>query len=157
LTAVTGAPAAVSVPAGTTATPVAIAPGPPQSPQPTLSNLRMAMKNQAFAYAKYMRYADQARRDGNTAVAQLFTNTADVELNEHFAALATLAGLVAADTTTNLTDAIAGAQHEADVVYPDYAGQANQAGNPQAAELFREIADAEKAHQQAFEKALTVS
>ena len=113
------------------------------------------MQGEAFAYAKYMRYADQARRDGNTAVAQLFTNTANVELNEHFASLATLAGLVAADTNANLNDAITGEQHEADVMYPDYAQQADQAGNPQAANLFREIAGDEKTHQQAFEKART--
>jgi rubrerythrin len=66
------------------------------------------MRGEVFAYAKYMRYADQARRDGNTAVAQLFTNTANVGLNEHFASLATLAGLVSADTNTNLNDAITG-------------------------------------------------
>ena len=42
-------------------------------------------------------------------------------------------------------------------MYPDYARQAEQAGNPQAANLFREIARDEKAHQQAFQNALTVS
>ncbi len=111
----------------------------------------------AFAYAKYMRYADQARRDGNSAVAQLFASTAAIELNEHFASLANLAGLVAASTNANLTDAINGEQHEADVMYPDYARQADAAGNPQAAGLFREIAGDEKTHQKAFQTALTTS
>ena len=115
------------------------------------------MQGEAFAYAKYMRFADQARSSGNTAVAHLFTNTADVELNEHFAELAGLAGLAAADTNVNLKDAIAGEQHEEDVMYPDYARQADQAGNPQAASLFREIAGDEKTHAQAFEKSLTAS
>ncbi len=59
-------------------------------------------------------------------MAQLFTNTANIELNEHFAMLATLAGLVATDTNANLHDAINGEQHEADVMYPDYARQADQ-------------------------------
>ena len=145
------------MPVGATVAPVAIAAGPARSSGATLANLRTAMQGEAFAYAKYMRYADQARRDGNPAVAQLFTKTADVELNEHFATLATLAGLVATDTNANLKDAITGEQHEADVMYPDYARQADQAGNPQAANLFREIAGDEKTHQQAFEKALTVS
>ena len=131
--------------------------GPPKSQGATLENLRTAKQGEAFAYAKYMRYADQARRDGNTAVAQLFTNTANVELNEHFAALANLAGLVSPDTNANLTDAINGEQHEADVMYPDYARQADQAGNTQAANLFREIAGDEKSHQQDFQKALTAS
>jgi rubrerythrin len=42
-------------------------------------------------------------------------------------------------------------------MYPDYAKQADQAGNPQAANLFREIAGDEKTHQRAFEKALNAS
>jgi rubrerythrin len=157
LNVVTNPGGGASVPVGTNPAPVAITAGLPRSSGTTLANLRTAMQGEAFAYAKYMRYADQARRDGNTAVAQLFTNTANVELNEHFAMLATLAGLVSPDTNTNLTDAINGEQHEADVMYPDYARQAEQAGNPQAANLFREIASDEKAHQKAFQNALTVS
>jgi rubrerythrin len=145
------------VPTGTTPAPVVIIAGRPRSAGTTLANLRTAMQGEAFAYTKYMRYADQARRDGNPAVAQLFTNTANVELNEHFATLATLVGLVATDTNANLQDAINGEQHEADVMYPDYARQADQVGNPQAANLFREIAGDEKTHQQIFQAALTAS
>ncbi len=157
LTAVTGPAGAVTVPAGAHLAVVAITAGQAQSSGTTLANLRTAMQSEAFAYAKYTRYADQARRDGNPAVAQLFTDTADIELNSHFAGLASWAGLVATDTNANLKDAITGEQHEADTMYPDYARQAEQAGNPQAASLFREIAGDEKTHAQAFEKALTVS
>lgn len=157
LTTVTNPGAAGAVPAGATTAPVAITAGPPRSSGTTLANLRTAMQGEAFAYAKYMRYADQARRDGNAPVAQLLTDTANVELNEHFAELATLAGLVSPDTNANLTDAITGEQHEAEVMYPDYAGQADQAGNPQAASLFREIGSDEQAHQQAFETARTTA
>ena len=157
LTAVTGPAGAGTVPAGAHPAVVSITAGQAQSSGTTLANLRTAMQGEAFAYAKYMRYADQARRDGNPAVAQLFTNTADIELNSHFAGLASWVGLVATDTNTNLTDAINGEQHEADIMYPDYARQAEQAGNAQAASLFREIAGDEKAHQQAFQGALTAS
>ena len=157
LNAVANPGSGAPVPAGATPTPVAITAGPPRSSGTTLANLRTAMQGEAFAYAKYMRYADQAQREGNPAVAQLFTNTANVELNEHFAMLATLAGLVATDTNANLQDAINGEQHEADVMYPDYARQADQAGNPQAANLFREIAGDENAHQRTFQKALAAS
>lgn len=157
LTTITSPSPAGAVAAGAAAAPLAITAGPPRSSGTTLANLHTAMQGEAFAYAKYMRYADQARRSGNLAVAQLFTNSANVELNEHFAALATLAGLVSPDTNANLTDAINGEQHEADVMYPDYSRQADQAGNPQAANLFREIAGDEMAHQQAFEKARTTT
>ena len=157
LTAVTGPAGAATVPAGAHLAAVAITAGQAQSSGTTLANLRTAMQGEAFGYAKYLRYADQARRDGNPAVAQLFSNTANIELNSHFAGLASWAGLVATDTNANLTDAINGEQHEADIMYPDYARQAEQAGNAQAASLFREIAGDEKAHQQAFQHALTAS
>ncbi|MFZ1176075.1 MAG: ferritin family protein [Mycobacterium sp.] len=157
LNAVNNPGSGASVPAGATPAAAAITAGPPRSSGATLANLRTAMQGEAFAYAKYIRYADQARRAGNPAVAQLFTNTANVELNEHFAMLATLAGLVATDTDANLQDAISGEQREADVMYPDYARQADQVGNPQAANLFREIAGDEKTHQQTFQKALAAS
>ncbi len=157
LDAVNNPGSGASVPGGATPAAAAITAGSPRSSGATLANLRTAMQGEAFAYAKYMRYADQARRDGNPAVAQLFTNTANVELNEHFAMLATLAGLVATDTDANLQDAISGEQREADVMYPDYARQADQVGNPQAANLFREIAGDEKTHQQTFQKALAAS
>lgn len=156
LNAVSNNPGGGTVPVGTSPPPPApITAGPPRSHGATLANLRTAMQGEAFAYGKYMRYADQARRDGNADVAQLFTNTANTELNEHFATLATLAGLVATDTNANLQDAINGEQQETDVMYPDYGHQADQAGNSKAAELFREIASDEKTHQQAFQKALT--
>jgi len=154
LTAVTSPAGAATVPAGAHVGVVAITAGRAQSSGTTLANLRTAMQGEAFAYAKYVRYADQARREGNPAVAQLFTNTADIELNSHFAALASWTGLVAIDTNTNLTDAINGEQHEADIMYPDYARQAEQAGNAEAASMFREIAADEKTHQQAFQNAL---
>ena len=157
LTAVTSPSAAAAIPVGSPPAARTITAGPARSSGTTLANLRTAMQGEAFAHAKYLRYADEARRSGNTAVAQLFTNNANVELDEHFAALATLAGLVSPDTNANLSDAINGEQHEADVMYPDYARQADQAGNPQAASLFREIASDEKAHQQAFEKARTTA
>ncbi|MBF6277680.1 rubrerythrin [Nocardia nova] len=112
------------------------------------------MQGEAFAFAKYSRYARQAREAGNPQIAQLFSRTAQVELDEHFAEEATPAGLVASDVAANLTDAIAGEKHEAESMYPDYAAQADKAGNPQAADLFREIAADEKAHEQAFQQAL---
>lgn len=155
LNAVNNRGSGAPIPTGAPPTPVAITAGPPRSGGTTLANLRTAMQGEAFAYAKYMRYADQARRNNNPAVAQLFTNTANTELTDHFATLATLAGLVATDTNANLRDAINGEQHEADVMYPDYAHQADQAGNSNAANLFREVAADEKTHQQTFQKAMS--
>ena len=60
LTAVTSPGGGVSVPVGTTAAPVPIAAGPARSSGTTLANLRTALQGEAFVYAKYVRYADQA-------------------------------------------------------------------------------------------------
>ncbi|WP_219823372.1 ferritin family protein [Nocardia nova] len=147
-------PAGAVVPAGPDVTATSITPGPAKSSGATLANLRTAMQGEAFAFAKYTRYARQARQAGNPQIAQLFSRTARVELDEHFAEEATLAGLVASDAAANLTDAIAGEKQEAESMYPDYANQADKAGNARAADLFREIAADEKAHEQAFRQAL---
>lgn len=154
LATLTGPAAGAVVPAGPDVTTTSITPGPAKSSGATLANLRTAMQGEAFAFAKYSRYARQAREAGNPQIAQLFSRTAQVELDEHFAEEATPAGLVASDVAANLTDAIAGEKHEAESMYPDYAAQADKAGNPQAADLFREIAADEKAHEQAFQQAL---
>lgn len=156
LAVVTAGSPAVAIPAGPAVVPVTITPGPAHVSAATATDLRTAMTGEAFAHAKYLRYAEVAQRTGNPALSQLFSRAADVELREHFAAQANLAGLVSPDTGANLTDAINGEQREADSMYPDYARQADQAGNPQAARLFREIGSDEKTHQQAFTAAATM-
>src|SRR5665647_2995111 len=96
----------VKVPKPQTVDPVVITASTPACPgTPTQVNLLEAMHGEAFAYAKYTAYALQAARTHQTALAKLFSGTAQVELQEHFAGEAVLAGLV--DTnTTNLLDSI---------------------------------------------------
>lgn len=55
------------------------------------------MHGEAFAYVKYLLYAQQARQDGNKELADLFENTAKTERFEHFAEEAKVAGLVGMD------------------------------------------------------------
>ena len=145
--------AGTAIPPGPSGTTVAIPAGPARSSGATLDNLRSGMRGESFAVAKYTLYAQQARQSGNPALAQLFAKTAQVEQGEHFAEEARLAGLVG-DTAANLTDAINGEKFESTTMYPDYARQAGQVGDHQAAQLFTEIANDEKGHQQAFEAAL---
>lgn len=142
-----------AIPPGPSGTTVTIPAGPARSSGPTLNNLRSAMQGESFAAAKYTLYAQQARQSNNPALAELFAKTAQVEQDEHFAEEAGLAGLVG-DTAANLTDAINGEKFESTTMYPGYARQATQVGDHQAAQLFTEIANDEKGHQQAFEAAL---
>ena len=53
--------------------------------QKTMYDLSTAMHGEAFAYVKYLLYAEHARKNGNNELADLFERTANTERFEHFA------------------------------------------------------------------------
>ena len=117
-------------------------------------DLETAMKGEAFAYAKYMMFAEQARAHGHADIAALFENTAKTERLEHFREHAQLAGIISSSDADNLRDAIAGETYETTKMYPEMAARATQAGDKQAAARFREIGNDESKHRDAFAEAL---
>lgn len=117
-------------------------------------DLETAMKGEAFAYAKYMLFAEQARAHGRAALATLFEDTAKTERLEHFREHAELAGIISSSDTDNLRDAIAGETYETSKMYPEMAARARQAGDGQAAARFNEIGKDESKHRDAFAAAL---
>lgn len=119
----------------------------------TMENLSTAMHGEAFAYAKYLLYADHARKGGNTALADLFEETAKVERMEHLAEEAELAGIVGTDAQ-NLKDSIKGESYEVDTMYRDFAEQARRVGDKAAADRFEEIRKDEMKHRDAFKAEL---
>ncbi len=143
----------VTVPAPQVVDPVTIIRSTPAYSGQTLTNLLDAMHGEAFANAKYNLYADHAAKTGHPAIAKLFRGTAQVELREHFAGEAVLAGLVGSNRT-NLKTAITGETYETKTMYPDFAYQAAKAGDRQAARLFWEIGREEGSHAHAFTAAL---
>ena len=86
-----------------------------------------------------------AYQTGERRLAGLWQRIADVELLEHFAEAATLAGLVG-ETPANLRDAITGEIDEATNLYITDARQASAAGDHAAARLFAELARDEAQH-----------
>ncbi len=122
------------------------------SPQ-TAKNLTTAMKGEAFAYAKYLLYAERARQGGNAELADLFEKTAKVERMEHFKEEADLAGLIG-DDQANLKAAIKGESYEVATMYREFAEQAAAAGDKEAAKLFEEIRKDEAGHRDEFKAAL---
>jgi rubrerythrin len=122
--------------------------------QKTLYDLSTAMHGEAFAYAKYLLYAEHTRKNGNKELADLFEKTANTELFEHFAEEAELAGLVGSDAD-NLKDAIQGESYEIDSMYLEFAEKARVAGDTAAAARFEEIHHDEIGHRDAFKVALT--
>ncbi|WP_256725787.1 ferritin family protein [Streptomyces sp. IMTB 2501] len=119
----------------------------------TKTNLDTAMHGEALAYAKYMLFAAQAKKAGNPSLARLWEGTAAVELHEHFAGEAVLAGLVRT-TKENLNKAITGERAEATTIYPGFAKQAKAASDTAAAAYFRNTAADEAKHAAAFQQAL---
>jgi len=121
--------------------------------QKTQDHLSTAMHGEAFAHAKYLLYAHQARQHGDIELANLFRRTADTERFEHFAAEARLAGLVETDAE-NLRDAINGETYDVDTMYRVFAEQAAAAGDKVVADRFEEIRRDERKHRDAFKTAL---
>lgn len=119
----------------------------------TVKNLSTAMHGEAYAHAKYLLYAEAARKSGHGELATLFANTARTEKAEHFAEEAAMAGIVGSNAE-NLRDAIAGESYESTTMYPTFAEEAAKVGDTQAATLFREIAADETHHRDAFRAAL---
>ncbi len=119
----------------------------------TMENLSTAMHGEAFAYAKYLLYADHARKGGNTALANLFEETAKVERMEHLAEEAELAGIVGTDAQ-NLKDSIKGESYEVETMYKNFADQARKVGDLAAAQRFEEIRKDEMKHRDSFKAEL---
>lgn len=124
-----------------------------QLQQKTMENLQTAMKGEAFAYAKYTLFAEQARKNGHPEIADLFENAAKTERFEHFTEEAELAGLVGTDEE-NLRNAIQGESYEVNTMYKNFAEEATSAGDHEAADRFEEIRQDEMKHRDAFQAAL---
>ena len=123
----------------------------------TRQDLLTAVHGEAFAHALYLTYAQAAQAQGLANLAKLFQRTATVELREHFAAEANLAGLVGTDRS-NLISAVAGETNEANVLYPNAARQAYAVGErPYVGNLFMRTANQETRHVTHFTAALVGS
>lgn len=121
----------------------------------TKTDLSTAMHGEAFAYAKYMLYAKQARTQGDDKLAKLFEQTANTELHNHFATHAYEYGLVGTNRQ-NLQDAIAGENYETTTMYPQMANRARALGNVKVSAIFTAIAQDERAHRDRFQSALNL-
>ncbi len=104
----------------------------------TLKNLYTAMRGEAFAYGRYLLFAEQAQRNGRPELAEVFEHAAYVERCEHFAQEAELAQMVGSDQV-NLQKAITAESYDADAMYADFARQAAEVGDKAAAARFADI------------------
>ncbi|MCR6491536.1 ferritin family protein [Cellulomonas sp. P24] len=128
---------------------ITVTPQLPRCGGQTLTNLATAMHGESLAQVKYDLFAQVARDSGQTALADLFAGTGQVEFREHFSDEANLAGLMG-DTATNLTNAAVSEDLEATVTYPGFAQEATASGDTDEAVLFEGLASAEALQRDAF-------
>jgi rubrerythrin len=119
----------------------------------TREMLVTAMHGEAFAYARYMLFANAARAGGDERLAALFEGMGNVELHEHFAELAELTQLVGSDAD-NVVAALQDENTEIEITYPSFAHRARSAGDEVVAARFEEIAEDERVHARALESEL---
>jgi rubrerythrin len=119
----------------------------------THQNVLTALHAEAFAHARYLLFAAAARQRGDERLASMLEGIAIVELQEHFAELAELSGLVGADAD-NIRAAIQDENLEVEARYPQFAEQARSAGQTAVAERFEEMANDEREHERTLEQAL---
>jgi len=127
----------------------------------TEKNLLAAFAGESQARNRYSYFASQAKKDGFEQIAAIFSETADQE-KEHakreFKFLkgdeveitAAFPAGVIGNTLENLKAAAAGEHYENTEMYPGFAKTADKEGFPEIAEVFRNIAVAEKRHEDRY-------
>lgn len=125
-------------------------------------NLMNAFIGESTARNRYTYYASVAKNEGYKQIEAIFSETADQE-KEHakrmyrfmggpgeITGTMTLPAGPEGDTLKNLKEAAAGEHHEYSEMYPDYADIAEAEGFSEIANVMRNIAIAEKAHEERF-------
>jgi rubrerythrin len=115
----------------------------------TRENLLRAMRREAYAFARYLLYATQARRHGRPQLAELFQQVASQEYFGHFAEQALEAGVIGMEAE-NLHLAIEEEAYRAEVMYHDFQAQAAAVGDHAAAEQFRRLREDERRNRDRF-------
>jgi rubrerythrin len=131
----------------------------------TERNLLTAFAGESQARNRYTFFASVAKKEGYEQIGAIFTETAANE-KEHAEVFfkyleggpveitATYpAGKIGA-TAENLEAAAAGEKEEWSILYPDFAGIAEEEGFVDVAESFREISEVEEHHERRYRKVL---
>jgi len=138
----------------------------------TINNLAKAFIGESMARNRYTMYASVARKEGYQQIAEIFTITADNELEHAEWNMRMLNQLiektgekpdihvdtdvphVVKSTAENLKAAIEGEHYEFTKMYPEFADVAEKEGFPEIAVRLRAIAKAEAHHEERYKKLL---
>jgi rubrerythrin len=120
----------------------------------TEQNLLEAFTGESQARNKYSFYASQADKEGFKQIAAIFLETADNEKEHAKRLYKFLLGGSILKTEENLLDAADGEYYEHSQMYPEFEKIAREEGFAEIADVFREIAEVEEAHETRFRKLL---
>ena len=127
----------------------------------TEKNLSTSFAGESQARMRYTYFASAAKKEGYEQIAAIFTETADQE-KEHAKRMfkwleggmveicASFPAGVIGTTLENLKAAAAGENEEWTEAYPHFADVAEEEGFPAIAKMYREIAVAEKGHEERY-------
>ena len=127
----------------------------------TEKNLLTSFAGESQARMRYTYFASTAKKEGYEQIAAIFTETADQE-KEHAKRMfkwleggrveitASYPAGVIGTTLENLKAAAAGENEEWSLDYPKFADIADEEGFPAIAKMYREIAVAEKGHEERY-------
>lgn len=126
----------------------------------TQQNLLKAIAGESMARNKYTYFAEIAMKEGLVWVAKVFEETAGnekVHAQEELEKIPEKTEMTntydiqpLAGTLENLRNAAAGEKHEWGVMYSDFEKQARDEGETEIADLFKEIAEVEKKHEERY-------
>ena len=118
----------------------------------TEENLKSAFAGESQARNKYTYFAKVARKEGYHYIAKIFEEAAENEKQHAKDEFKLLNGI--GDTKANLKAAIEGENYETLKMYPEFAKDAEEEGNEEAAKLFRQITKVEAEHEARYKKLL---
>jgi rubrerythrin len=110
----------------------------------TTDNLKAAFAGESQARNKYTFFAQVARKEGYHYIAKIFEETAENEKRHAKDHLKLLNGI--GDTAANLKEAFGGEDYEVESMYPGFAKEAEEEGEKEAANIFRQVAKIEAHH-----------
>ena len=112
-------------------------------------NIKAAFAGESQARSRYVFFAEAARAEGNTEIADLFERMAKNEL-AHARLWFKLLHDGLGDSGANLLESAAGENSEWQSMYPDFAKQARADGCEELAVLFEKVAGIEATHERTF-------
>lgn len=118
----------------------------------TEQNLKAAFAGESQARNKYTYYASVAKKEGYEQIAGIFLETADNEKEHAKTWFKFLNGI--GNTEQNLIDAASGENYEYTTMYKEFEEVARQEGFNEIADFFREVGEAEEAHEKRYLKLL---